>query len=302
MTPRLLSVAAVALALSTPSAAQVFGYAVNSDDAANAFQLLRVDLVSGEYTLVGQSGYVDVEGMAFSADGELYGIDDATRTLLRFDLASGVARPVDLRRSNLRLPDLNGAFSNNYDFGLTFDCEGRLWASSDTLSLLWQVDPESGDSLQVLDLGVAITGLAARWDGIYGLGAAGDEGIYRIDLDSASATQIASFGGLQFVDGGLDFDADGVLWAIPEFTPIVPAGLPSPIYRINVDTGVVQFSADTRSGIEGLAIAPPQCIPRGNAVVQEIPSTSMLGKVSLAALLLLLGMRFASSRTPARPR
>lgn len=289
MAPRILPLAVLLLAVSPLHATGPIGFGVNSDDATNAFQLVRIDLSSGQYTLLGPSGYVDVEGLAFAPDGVLFGIDDATGTLLRFNTQTGEAVPVDGRRNNLRLGNLV-AWQVNLDFGLTFDCQGRLWASSDTQRLMWQLDPSDGRSSRTINIGRKITGLAARWDGLYGLGVEEDAGIWKIDPDTASATRILELPPLAFVDGGLDFDARGILWAIPEFTPLEPAGRPSPIFRIDVDRLSAEHVADTRPGIEGLAIAPPPCQPTAAVTAEPIPVGDARGLGLLALLLLLPGL------------
>ena len=76
--------AMLALLLWAPgfAAAQMFGYAVNSDDQTNADNLLRVNLTTGDIQFVGPlpSALEDVEGLAFSPSGTLYAVDNATNS------------------------------------------------------------------------------------------------------------------------------------------------------------------------------------------------------------------------------
>ena len=72
-------------------------------------------------------------------------------------------------------------------------------------------------------------------------------------------TAATRFGGLApnltFADGGLDFDADGNLWAILDYRP-PDDNRPSDIVRIDLVTGAATFVAATLPEMEGLAISP----------------------------------------------
>ena len=53
-------------------------------------QLFRVDFGAGQSALVGNSiGFADVEGLAIGVDGNLYGISDATKQLIRISTSTG---------------------------------------------------------------------------------------------------------------------------------------------------------------------------------------------------------------------
>ena len=117
------SVAAGLLAGMAASAAT--GFVVNSDDLGvrDFDSLHRVELSTGQAIKVGavrvnenSAPFADVEGLAMSPEGLLYGIDDASKTLVRIDLQNGQAAAVDGREGNTGLPR-----TSNFDFGLTFD-------------------------------------------------------------------------------------------------------------------------------------------------------------------------------------
>lgn len=289
--------AAGLLAGSAASAAS--GFVVNSDDvSARDFDSLhRVELSTGQVVKVGEvrvsesaAPFADVEGLALSPEGTLYGIDDASKTLITIDIQSGRASAVNGREGNTGLPR-----TTNFDFGLTFDCNGDLYASSDSRRSLYRIDRSTGVATLVGNegaLGAQITGLSARLDGVYGIGASGDENLYRIDTASGQATVIGALGAdLQFTDGGLDFDAAGQLWGVADMTGTSINGEPSVLFRINPTTGAATRVGNTLIGVESLSIAEPVCTaPEAELLPPAIPTLGGSGLTLLGALLALLAM------------
>jgi hypothetical protein len=274
------------------------GYMVNSDDPGTRdFDALhRIELSNGQALKIGdarasesQAPYADIEGLAMNAEGQLYGIDDASKTLLRIDQLTGRATPVDGREGNTGLPR-----NVNFDFGLTFDCAGALYASSDSRRSLYRLDSLSGVATLVGaegSLGAQITGLAARYDGVYGIGSNGDENLYRIDATAGTASVIGALGaGLRYADAGLDFDAAGQLWGVADMTGTSVNAEPSVLIRINPDTGAAERVATTLAGVESLAISKPMCdAPQGVPLPPAIPALDARGLALLALLLSVLG-------------
>lgn len=287
---------AALLAVSNAHAAS--GFMINSDDPSprDYDALHRIELSNGAAAKVGdvrasenQAPYADVEGLAMNADGQLFGIDDASKTLLRVDSNTGRSTPVDGREGNTGLPR-----NSNFDFGLSFDCTGALYASSDSRRSLYRLDPATGAAVLVGSegsLGAQITGLAARWDGLYGIGSNGDENLYKIDPQTGTATLIGSLGGgLRFADGGLDFDASGNLWAIADMTGGSVNAEPSLVLQIDPSTGVAERVGTTLSGVESLAISRPICeAPEGVVPPPAIPTLDRSGLLLLSAMVALLG-------------
>jgi len=240
--------------------------------AAGFNELYRVDLATGQSTRIGAIGFNDVEGLALSSSGTLYGVADATMMiggqtsattdfLVRIDTSTGAGTLV----GPLGLQDQGP--SGNLDYGLAFTCDGRLWLSSDTTRDLWEVNRSSGATRRVGATGAALSGLAGRGDQLFGLGVDGGAGaLYGIDPETAVATLIGPLASTGVVDdAGLDFDADGVLWATLDPEPL--ASGPSRAARVNQLTGratgsMVTLSANT--GIEGLAIAATGGCTNGN--------------------------------------
>lgn len=258
-------------------------------------KLYQIDLANGTTTLVGEGdiGFDDVEGLAIGPDGSLYGISDANETLILIDKRTGRGVAVGGVIGNTGLTGQGSGQFDAMDFGLTFSCDGRLWASSDATRKFWELNPSTGAARYVGYLSVQMTGLAARGDGVYGIGSGGDEALYKIDLATGQAHVRGSLlNGAQIADGGLDADEQGDLWGVLDYQPI-QADKPSDIVKIDRLTGLATKVATTRTEMEGLAIAPVRpCgedpTPRGPSPV-SIPSLHDLGLALLGSLLALLG-------------
>ena len=282
-----LAALAVSVAVALPAAADPLAYAVSFNT------LYRIDLGTGHTTLIGETGFNDVEGLALASDGRLFGIVDSTKTLITIDKQTGHGTAIGSGAGNTGLTGSGVGQFDALDFGLAFSCDGRLWASSDTTRRLWQVDPVSGHATAAGTLGFQITGLAADRTGLYGLGSQGDEGVYRIDTATAATTKIGPLAAnLVFADGGLDFDANGNLWAILDYRP-PDDNRDSSIVRVNLQTGMGTFVSTTLPEMEGLAITPTQaCEPAagGQSNYLAVPAAGLLSRSLLALGLMLSGM------------
>ena len=285
--------AAAGILLSSAAYADPIAYTAVDDELA------RLDLSNGQLFPIGEFGsisgtpFLDVEGMAFDSKGMLFGVSDLTETLMRLQIGSGEAQAVSgIYGLGLQNQGTGGDL-NQLDFGLAFTCNGTLWLSSDSARKLWRVDPGEGSSTLIGETEAKISGLAAYGDRLFGIGVAEDEGLYEIDTETGLATLIGSLElGYNFYDAGLDFDADGNLWAVLDFNP-PPAGQPqiervSEIVRINVDTGIagnpVRVQGDDSIEIESLAIAPAICPEGPSDPPIEVPT---IGPSALALLMLL---------------
>lgn len=307
MSPRLRQTAvacllcASALVLPGTAVAEPVAYASGFDT------LYRIDLADGKATPIGAFGAAgagaligDVEGLAIAPDGTLFAVSDARKTLLRVDTATGHATTVgELRDNGQVIGD-----GLNLDFGLAFTCDGRLWLSSDKTSRLWEVTPGNGAVRAVGATAAKLSGLAARGNALYGLGAEGDEALYRVDTATAQSTLVGRLAnGLAYPDAGMDFDASGRLWAVLDFFPPVER---SDVARIDLATGAVTMGAQiTGPGIddkeiESIAIGPPGgCGPQGPiGAPLEVPASSALGAGLLATLAALFGLIVLRRRRP----
>lgn len=292
------------LALPGAAAAELVAYGSGLRD------LYRINLDAGVSTRVGAytqapivpPEVVDVEGLAFAPDGQLYGVADGLNALYRINPSTGRAT---------RIGPLTGLPANpgGYDFGLTFTADGRLWLSSDTTTQLWEVNPATGAVRLVGNLGVMISGLAARGNEVFGIGVTDtassprDQGLWRIDVETATATLVGRFDEpFPVVDAGLDFDTLGRLWAVLDFNPRPTKNFrTSELVRLDPNTGAILerrvLSGLLGDDIEGLAIAPPNRVPTGGPIAQPVPTLGWAGLLVLGLAAGLLGA-WAARRLP----
>jgi len=214
------------------------GYVVDSDGTDH---LGMIDLDSGLFTEIGPVGFASVEALAFAPDGTLYGIDDATETLITLDLTTGAGRAVGSLGTTVNDP------------GLAFDILGNLWLVDDSTTILYRVSPASGRATAIGDLGQEVTGLAARGMALFGLGGDDTNNLVTINTATGAATQVGPLVNVTLVDGGLDFDAEGTLWAIGN-----PDTSPDTVFTIDPDSGTATVMGTTSgvAGVESLAIPP----------------------------------------------
>lgn len=298
--------AALLFCLPLVAVADPVGYAAGYDT------LYRIDLGTGQAVRVGPIGYTDVEGLAFSPTGVLYGVADGTASsggaasdfLIRIDTNTGAGTLVAPLLGLNQQGTPGAGDSLQLDYGLAFTADGRLWVSSDTINLLWEVNPSTGFTRLVGNTGARISGLAARGNELFGVSTAGDEALYRIDTTTGQGTRIGSLGlADRMYDAGLDFDASGKLWVtVDYFSP--PTGLPplrNDVARLDPNTGaILEIRTITGAGtginsaeMEGLAIAPPPGSGSGvlPPVAREIPGPGAPALSLLALLAIGLGWR-----------
>lgn len=250
--------------------AQPYGYSVNSRSnlgGEDANILWRLDLSSGMAERIGPTRFPDIEGLAFTPDGVLYGAPDQDKTLVTVNLNSGFSSAVGGLYFNMAVP------LAPMDFGMTSTCDGELLVVSDIQESLFHASRETGRLERIGEvgsLGAPITDLASWGGKLYGIGqgltGTSDEfvpdapNLYRIDRDTATAEFIGSLGqaALPYANAGLAFDEAGNLWAITDRRANGVLDIKSEILKIDLETGVAQKTADADLvGFESLAIAPP---------------------------------------------
>jgi hypothetical protein len=280
---------AVAVVLSAPAAAAdpVVGFSVNSSGNFVANQevnaLWRLNLQTGIATRVfdavrDDTGYLDLEALAFDRQGRLFGADDESKTLVRVGTSSGRAVTVSPpEQSNMGVP-----LSPPLDFGMTFTCDDQLLVVSATEQSLFEADIQTG-TLNRLGaagaLGVALADLATRDEVIYAIdmgqtaaGPTAEPALYRLSVNPVAVERIGPLGAavLPYRSAGLAFDEQGQLWAVTNRRNINNQDFPSQIIRIDTETGTAQAVAETQVanddavvagqplvGLESLAIGPP---------------------------------------------
>ena len=252
------------------ASADPLGYAVAFDT------LYRVDLATGQATLIGPVGFNDVDGLAFGPDGTLYGAADATAgsgsgisdLLIRIDTNSGAGTLVALwpgwpapdRRLARLWPQPSPAMAG---------CGPRRTAPGSSGS------PATGAVRLVANTGAPLSGLAANGEALYGIGVTGvaatppsRRSTRLIRKPARSPASVRSALATPCRSAGADFDASGVLWA---------AGLQPPdfdrasrIACIDLTTGIATVIGSATGvtdniSLRSMAIAPTAACATGMA-------------------------------------
>ena len=270
-----------------------------------AFNVLyAVDLTTNTAVQIGGPGqitYANIEGLTFSPGGTLYAVSDAgpTKTLLTIDQGSGIATAVGT---------LNLGTNNQLDLALAFTCDGKLWMSAST-GQFWSVDPATASATALGNLGVKITGMAARGSLLYAAGSQGNNNLYSIDPVKVTVTLVGSYQSTNYITTiSPAFDASGQLWAILDYVPpqqgnaliadwsdlaklSVASGALTNLGNITppapVDTNSPTYANLYQIGLKGLAIPSGACAAA--ATTASTPALSTRGIAALIALLLLFG-------------
>jgi len=295
------------LMLALVSASLSAAFSINSDSSTpDEDSLYSIDLESGAATRLASLSPAkrDVEGLAFAPNGTLYAIDDESLTLFPLNSANALIDTTSqVYLSGLPLGGRN-------DFGMTFACDGTLYITSVAENALFRVNRVSGQATRIGQLGANISGIAAYGNPtvLYGLGnglrnSSGDNyqtdapNLYLIDTQTGAADAVGPLGmGTEidaYAEGGLDFDANGQLWAITDRR--LSDSQPSQVFRIDLNTGAASGKRVlSEIGFESLAIAPPVACepdaepppPPANVLTSAVPTLSPNG-LAIAALLLL---------------
>jgi len=244
-------------------------------DVSGSDKLLKIDLESGVGTVIGGGmGFSDVDGLAFSTSGLLYGVDDDTNKLLSIDITTGVATAV----GSLQTP---GSTSFN-DMGLAF-IGNTLYMSSTTSSgvgSLFTVNTSTGAASLVGNFGGS---LKVRSLGAYGgvlYGWSNVDTLVTLNTTTGAATTKGSFGLHPVTIGqdGMDVDpATGTIWSIAE--------VEGRTYTLDALTGAATIRATTltcsgvlcksQGGFNSLAIAG--AVPEANAGAMVLAGLGVAG-------------------------
>lgn len=277
---------AAAAGAALPALAGPVGY--TAWDVGGSDKLLRIDLATGAGTVVGNNiGYGDVDGLAFDASGQLWGVDDDTNRLIRINTSTGVGTHVG-----------SGFGTGFNDMGLAFGSDGTLYmAATDSAGVfgrLYTVDTSTGVAHAVgTDFGLNPLNASQRLrvrslgfiDGVL-YGWSNRDTLLTINTSTGSATTVGSFGFGSLVIGqdGMDADpATGQLWAIAE--------VENRSYTIDRLTGHATVQATSLSCNGG------SCAAGGfnSLAIAAVPEPSSAALVALG-LLALGGLRASARR------
>jgi Domain of unknown function (DUF4394)/PEP-CTERM motif len=237
-------------------------------DVSGADKLVRFDLLTGTGTVIGTNlGYSDIDGLAFNAQGQLFGVDDNTNQLLSINIATGAATAVGSLGS--------GSFN---DMGLAF-LGNTLYMSSNTggnLGSLFTVNTSTGAATKVGDFTSPprVRSLGSYNGALYGWSNA--DTLITINAATAATTTVGPFGFSALVSGqdGMDIDpATGVIWSIAE--------VEQRTYTLDALTGKATVVAPSLTcngqactGFNSLAIA---AVPEPTSVVLAVAGLACAG-------------------------
>jgi len=244
----------------------------------------ELDLETGAATQVNQPSNTVVncgDGLTFDDDGTLFAYRNVPTAAVTFDTEL-VTIDLDDGSQHLvgGLPPV-GVGSG----GMTFDAEGDLWlygfAPGDPTCVaaagvggfpvcLWEIDPDDASARFVGtpggDEARGVYGLTADCEEVLAITSAAATGaptlpvrLDEVDTGNASLEKIVDLPGVASPDG-LDYDADGDLWAVGTSYPALDPFL----YRIDPTDGTSQprpvtFALFDSGVLFGLAASPIEC-------------------------------------------
>ena len=250
----ILAACLLVFSLTTATAATMYAVDTVSDE------LLAIDTTTGVGTIVGDTGFQNVQSLAFDSSGTLYGYDAVTRNLISLDTSTGAGTSI------ANIP----TSGSNIISGMTFDPTGTsLFGIERTLGLngnitadiLVTIDTATGSLTEIGSLSGAaannVVGLAFDSAGnLFGIDNVLDK-LLSIDKTSGVTTEVTGTAFPSIAATSLAFDAGGNLFTVDTFPP-------DELWTINPATGSLISSVpltfsgtgSTITGIEGIAFAP----------------------------------------------
>jgi outer membrane protein assembly factor BamB len=240
-------------------------------------RLYQIDVTTQMVTFIGSTGFERIGGIAFNANGVLYGVSGGSAnqgTLLTINLTNGAATVIGL------LSDPNAAVD-----GLRFNSQGVLYGSSfnnsTSVGELLTIDPSNANVLSSLTLsgsgnsycaGIAFDAL----DVLYGSRGNSSGRAEDLDLINRNTGVLTPIGGMEAVISDIVFSGDGTLYGSS------PTGN---LYSINPMTGAKTLLFNTGiSNFSGLAAPVPE------------PSVSILLVLPILASFVLMWRRVRPSK------
>jgi hypothetical protein len=228
------------LAMITRTAgATCVGYTVQSNGDDN---LYSIDLTTGAYTRIGPVGYSDVEGLGFSLDGTLYGVEGTEGHVITIDITTGqgtlvgtcnlsgidTGAAVDLETGTIY------AFSSSYSYGYLY----TISKDDGSETLLRSYPNLPGDSLAIGPGSIAYVADTFSTDALYSIKL----------VSPYDAFQVGSLG-----LGGGDLAGMARCPLTNMYYLLLEDGY---LYTVDTATGHASLLSSTISGCEGFAIIP----------------------------------------------
>ncbi len=175
-------------------------------------ELHRIDAASLQSTTIGTVGFNQIGGLAFCADGTLYGIDAFTGALVSIDVQTGAGTEI----GGLGVPvSQNGGLACDPTSDVLYAVSTQ---GAGIASFLVTVSQATGAATPVADTGAnALVGLAFDGQGqLWGLdGAPGAEELVRIDKLTGATKPVMPGGVAPFPStGALDVGPSGTFWTV----------------------------------------------------------------------------------------
>ena len=153
---------------------------VNSGEDITLFE---IDACTGAETNLGMTDRGALNGIAFGAGGQLYGMDSTEDVLVRLDPATATATEI-------------GDLGINLDYGgMAYDCAGDvLYGINQRTAELFTIDPSTGRVSTVFDTNLSYDFVGLEFDISRGLlWASTGPMLYEIDPDNQTVSAVGSF-------------------------------------------------------------------------------------------------------------
>jgi hypothetical protein len=144
------------------------------------YELMSIDVCSGDTTSIGSTGTSDMGGIGFGSSGQLYGLDTANDRLVQLSTTTGLATPVG---------PLGFDIGAN---GLAYDCStDTLWGADSASGNIFGVDLATGAATGFVSTSVPFGSVGLEFD--HGSGmllAATGYALYEVDPATGATTFI----------------------------------------------------------------------------------------------------------------
>ena len=251
-----IAIASLSLARTAPADTILYG-STGDSNADGGGRLYAIDVTTQTVTLIGNTGFDRLSGIAFNNSGSLFGVAGGGAhpgTLITINPNTAAASTVGMIGGGLAVD------------ALRFDAQNRLYGgaydSSILNGLLVTIDPMNGNLLSQVILsgsGVAFTpGLAFSPDGVL-YGSRGNSAGHTEDLDVINPItgQLTPIGVATNSITDIAFGQDGLLYGVSSN---------GNLYSIDQTTGVETVLFDTGVRLSGLAAAS-QSVPEGSTML-----------------------------------
>jgi plastocyanin len=237
------------------------------DNATGGGRLWLIDVTNQSASLIGDTGFDRLGGIAFASNGTLYGVSGGSAnqgTLMTIDPTNGTATVIGL------LSDPNAAVD-----GLRFNSQGVLYGgsfnNSKSVGELLTIDPSNGTVLSSLTLvgsgnsfcpGIAFDSL----DLLYGSRGNSSGRLEDLDLIDQITGVMIPIGPMEVVISDIVFAPDGILYGSS------PNG---DLYRIDPITGTKTLLFNTGiTQLSGLAAPPAAPTPTPTPTPTATPTVT----------------------------